>query len=93
MYTRLYVEPKQRRQLAERARLHGNTFSEEVSRALDFYLSLGVRAEQELRDMVRAAYLSADRIIRNSDDTIAHLSRALAKINRPARSSRSFPRN
>jgi hypothetical protein len=93
MHTRLYIEPEQKRQLAERAKIHGNTFSQEVSRALDFYLSLGVCAEDELREMARAANLSADRIIKKLDETTTYIERALAKLNRPPRSSCSFPRN
>jgi hypothetical protein len=93
MHTRIYIEPEQKRQLAERARLHGNTFSEEVSCALDFYLALGVCAEDELNEIAREANLSAERIIRKLDDTTAYVRRTLAKANRPTRAVRSFPRN
>jgi hypothetical protein len=64
MYTRLYLGDEQKRQLAERARLHGNTFSDEVSCALDIYLALGACTEDELSDLAREAKLSAERIIR-----------------------------
>lgn len=93
MYTRLYVEPEQKRKLSERARLHGNTISEEVNCALDFYLALGVCPEDELIHIARPAKLSAARIIRKLDKTTSYLRRTLAKVNRPARTSCSFPRN
>ena len=87
MYTRLYLNPEQKRQLAERAQLHGSTLAEEVSSALDFYLGLGVCSEDDLSDMARAASLSAERIIKKLDGTIAYLRRTQAKINRRAPSS------
>jgi hypothetical protein len=93
MHTRLYLDPEQKRQLAERARLHGKTFSEEVSCAVNFSMALGIYAEDELTDMARAANLSADRIVRKLDETNTYVRRAMARIDRAARSSRSFPRN
>ncbi len=93
MYTRLYLDSEQKGQLEERARLHGNTFSQEVRSALDFYLALDVCAEDELSDLARGAELSAERIIRKLDDTTAYLRRTLAKGNRPAPPLCRFRRN
>jgi hypothetical protein len=92
MYTRVYIEPEQKRQLMERARLRGTSLSEEVRCALDFYLALGVCAEDELSEIAREANLSAERIIRKLDDTTAYVRRTLVKANRPPRSVRSSPR-
>ena len=91
MYTRLYIRPEQKRRLAESARLQGRTLSEEVSRALNFYLRLGVCAEDELNDMAHEAKLSAERIIRQLDNTTAYIQRTLARAHRPAQDS--FPHN
>jgi hypothetical protein len=93
MNMRLYIEPEQKRRLAERARIHGNTFSAEVNCALDFYLAVDVCEEEELADLAGPAKLSTERIIRTLDKTISYVHRALAKVNRPARFSGSFPRN
>jgi hypothetical protein len=43
--------------------------------------------------MVHEAKLSAERIIRKLDYTTAYVQRTLARANRPAQSSNSFPRN
>ena len=93
MYTRVYIQPEQKERLAERARLHGNTLSEEVRCALDFYLTLGAWSQDELSEIAREAKLSAERIIRKLDDTNAYVRRPLANANRPARCLRSFPHN
>jgi hypothetical protein len=93
MDLRLYIQPKQKRQLAERARLRGNTFSEEISCALDFYLSLDICAEDELTRPAHGAKLSAERIITKLDATTTYLQRAQAKVKRPSRSSRSSLRS
>jgi hypothetical protein len=90
MYTRLYLDPKQKRQLVGRARLHGNTFSEEVNYALDFHLGLGVCVEDELSEVAREAKLSAERIIRKLDETTAYVRRTLAMAEGPPRCSRSL---
>jgi len=89
---RLYLEHEQKRRLVERARLHGNTISEEIGCALDFYIALGICSEDELGQLARRAKSSAERIIIKLDETTTYVERTLAKVNRRARPSCAFRR-
>ena len=73
----IHIDPKQKRQLARRAKLRGKSFSQEVRTAIGVYLAMPVESEEELSLLARAANLSADRTIKKLDETIAYVGRAL----------------
>ena len=75
----LHLDAKQKQRLANRARLRGKSFSQEVRDALDMYLAVPVETEEELSSLARAANLSADRTIKKLDETIEYLDRTLRK--------------
>jgi len=72
----IHFDDKQKRRLAQRAKLRGKSFSQEVRDAVDLYLDLPVEKE-ELSTMARAANRSADRMIKKLDDTISYVDRVL----------------
>ena len=72
----IHFDDKQKRRLAQRAKLRGKSFSQEVRDAVDLYLDLPVEKE-ELSTMARAANRSADRMIKKLDDTILYVGRVL----------------
>jgi len=78
--SQIQLDPKQRQRLARRAKKHGRSLSQEVSSAVDLYLSVPVESEAELSALARAASASADRSIARLDETIAYLDRELRKI-------------
>ena len=75
----LHLDAKQKERLARRARQRGKSFSQEVRDAVDLYLSVPVETESELAALARAANLSADRTIKNLDETITYVARALRR--------------
>jgi len=78
--SQIQLDPKQRQRLARRAKKHGRSLSQEVSSAVDLYLSVPVESEAELSALARRASASADRSIARLDETIAYLDRELKKI-------------
>jgi hypothetical protein len=75
----LHLDAKQKQRLVHRAKLRGKSFSQEVRDALDLYLAMPVETEEELSSLARAANVSADRTIKNLDETIAYVDRTLKK--------------
>jgi plasmid stability protein len=69
----IHLDPKQKQRLTRRAKQRGKSFSQEVRDALDLYLSLPIEHEEELGVLAKAANHSADRMIRNLDETIAYV--------------------
>jgi hypothetical protein len=76
----IHIDPKQKRQLTRRAKLRGNSFSQEVRTAIGMYLALPVESEDELNLLARAANRSADRSIKKLDETIAYVDRVLKEM-------------
>jgi hypothetical protein len=76
----IHMDPKQKRQLAKRAKLQGKSFSQEVRNAIDLYLDLPVESEAELSALARAANQSADRMIKKLDETIVRVDRILKQM-------------
>jgi hypothetical protein len=79
--TRVHLNQRQKRQLMKRARISGKTVSEEIRRAIDFYLDLPIRkatgTEEELAVFFCVINRYADRIIRKLDETTLHVNRVL----------------
>jgi hypothetical protein len=73
----IHMDPRQKHRLAERAKLRGKSFSQEVRDAVDLYLDLPVESEAELRGLAKVANHAANRIIKNLDETIAYVDRVL----------------
>jgi hypothetical protein len=70
----VYINPKQRKRLFQRARRRKTSFSEELRAALDFYLHLPPDFdERAFAALVRAANASMDRSIAKLDETLAFL--------------------
>jgi hypothetical protein len=74
---RIHLAPKQRQRLARRAKKQGRSLSHEVSKAVDFYLSVPPETQKELSIAAKAANQATDRMIKNLDQTIAHIDRVL----------------
>jgi len=70
------LNPRQKQRLARRGKKQGKSPSHEVSKAVDFYLTVPPATHKELT-MVRAANQATDRMIKNLDQTIAHVDRVL----------------
>jgi hypothetical protein len=73
----IHFDDKQKQRLAQRAKLRGKSFSQEVRDAVALYLELPVENEDELRTLAQAANRSAERSIRRLDETIAYVDRIL----------------
>jgi len=73
----IHMDPKQKRQLARRAKLRGKSFSQEVRTAVDLYLAMPIESKEELSLLARSANRSADRTIKKLDETIAYVDRVL----------------
>jgi hypothetical protein len=78
--SQIQLDAKQKQRLARRAKKHGRSLSQELSSAVDLYLSVPVESEAELSALAREATASADRSIARLDETIAYLDRELKKI-------------
>jgi dienelactone hydrolase len=74
---RIHLAPKQRQRLARRAKKQGRSLSHEVSKAVDFCLSVPPETQKELSIAAKAANQATDRMINNLDQTIAHIDRVL----------------
>jgi len=73
----MHVAPKQRQRLARRTKKQGRSLSHEVSKAVDFYLSVPPETQKELSIAAKAANQGTDRMIKNLDQTIAGIDRVL----------------
>ncbi len=73
----IHFDDKQKQRLAQRARLRGKSFSQEVRDAVDLYLELPVEKEDELRALAQAANRSAERSIRKLDEAIGYVDHVL----------------
>jgi hypothetical protein len=72
--TTVYISPKQRKRLFQRARQRKTSFSVELRAALDFYLDLPPDFdERAFGALVREANASMDRSIAKLDETLAFL--------------------
>lgn len=80
----IQLNPKQRTRLAQRAKKRGKSLAQEVSSAVDLYLSVPPESEAELGATAKAARQAADRMIKRLDETIAYVDRAI-KQRRKAR--------
>ncbi len=69
----IHLDPKQKERLTKRAKQRGKSFSQEVRNAVDLYLSLPAEHEAELTVLAKAANHSADRMLKNLDETIAYV--------------------
>jgi hypothetical protein len=76
----IHMDPKQKQRLTRRAKARGRSFSQEVRNAVDMYLDVPVEDEAELKNLAREANLAADRMIKNLDETIAYVDRALKSM-------------
>jgi len=72
--TTVYINPKQRKRLFQRARRRKTSFSEELRAALDFYLDLPPDFDEKaFAVLVREANASMDRSIAKLDETLTFL--------------------
>jgi hypothetical protein len=72
--TTVYISPKQRKRLFQRARRRKTSFSEELRAALDFYLDLPPNFDEKaFAALVREANASMDRSIAKLDETLTFL--------------------
>jgi len=78
----VHMNPRQKRRLTLRAKLRGKSFSQEVRDAVEMYLDLPTENEDELRGLAKAANHAADRVIKNLDETIAHVDQVLGSRRR-----------
>jgi hypothetical protein len=79
--TTIYLTPRQRKGLFARARRRKTSFSEEVRKALDFYLDLPPDFDEEaFGALVREANASMERSIARLDDAIAMSHRTMERI-------------
>jgi regulator of sirC expression with transglutaminase-like and TPR domain len=70
----VYINPKQRKRLFQRARRRKTSFSEELRAALDFYPDLPPDFDEKaFAALVREANASMDRSIAKLDKTLAFL--------------------
>jgi len=78
----VHLHPRQKARLTARARRRGNSFSQEVREALDFYLDTPPQQIEELGTLAREANHSADRMLERLDDAIAAVGRVLNRMDR-----------
>ena len=76
----IHMDPRQKRRLAQRAKLRGKSFSQEVRDAVDLYLDLPVESQEELQALAHEANRAADRMIKRLDATIVHVDRVLCEM-------------
>jgi Ribbon-helix-helix protein, copG family len=76
----IHLDPKQKARLARRAKQRGRSFSQEVRNAVDLYLEIPPKTEDELRLLARAANESAKRSIKRLDETIAYVDAVLKSM-------------
>jgi predicted AAA+ superfamily ATPase len=85
----IHIDSEQKRLITGRARLRRTSFSQEVCKAIELYLSLSVGSELELSSLARAANRSATRTIKKLDETIAYVGCVLGHRRNSARPKRS----
>jgi len=73
----IHLDAKQKQRLARRAKKHGKSLSQEVNRAIDYYLTVPPEMEEELSATAKAASQAAGRMIKKLDQTIAYVDRTL----------------
>ena len=72
--TTVYISPKQRKRLFQRARRRKTSFSEELRAALDFYLDLPPGFDEKaFAALVREANASMGRSLAKLDETLTFL--------------------
>jgi Ribbon-helix-helix protein, copG family len=76
----IHIDPKQKARLARRAKKRGRSFSQEVRNAVDLYLEISPKTEDELSLLARAANESARRSIKRLDETIAYVEAILKSM-------------
>ncbi|HET8925888.1 MAG TPA: hypothetical protein VFN26_23085 [Candidatus Acidoferrum sp.] len=76
----IHIDPRQKQRLAQRAKLRGKSFSQEVRDAVDLYLDIPIETEEELSVLAHAANRSADRMVKRLDETIARVDRLLKQM-------------
>jgi hypothetical protein len=76
----IHMDPRQKKRLAQRARLRGKSFSQEVRDAVDLYLDLPIESQEELQTLALEANRAADRMIKRLDATIVHVDRVLREM-------------
>jgi len=81
----IHMDPKQKKRLAQRAKLRGKSFSQEVRDAVDLYLDIPLETQEELKVLAREANRSVDRMVRILDTTSAHIDSVLRQMKRRAR--------
>ena len=84
----IYIDPKQKKRLARRAKLRGKSFSQAVRDAVNLYLDVPFENEDELRTLAREANRSTSRMIKRLDETIAYVDRNLKQIKNRQRAER-----
>ena len=74
--TTVYITPRQRKRLFQRARRRKTSFSDELRTALDLYLDLPPDFDAEaFAALVREANASMDRSIAKLDETLTFLAK------------------
>jgi hypothetical protein len=81
----IHMDPKQKKRLAQRAKLRGKSFSQEVRDAVDLYLDIPLETQEELKAVAMEANRSVDRMVRILDTTSAHIDDVLRQMKRRAR--------
>lgn len=81
----IHMDPKQKKRLAQRAKLRGKSFSQEVRDAVDLYLDIPLETQEELKALAQEANRSVDRMVRILDATSAHIDSVLRQMKRRAR--------
>lgn len=76
----IHLDPKQKKRLANRAKLRGKSFSQEVRDAIELYLDIPIESEEELSVLAKEANRSAGRMIKRLDETIGHVDRVLRRM-------------
>ncbi len=84
--TMIYLTTKQRKGYFSRARRHRTSFSEEVRKALDFYLEFPLDFDQEeLGRLAEEANASLDRSIARLDGAILSMAKVAKALERSDR--------
>jgi hypothetical protein len=78
----VHLHPRQKARLTARARQRGNSFSQEVREALDFYLDIPPQQHEQLGMLAREVSRAADRMLVQLDDAIAVVGRVLHRMDK-----------
>jgi hypothetical protein len=79
----IHFDARQKQRLAQRAKLRGKSFSQEVRDAVDMYLDVPVETEEELSVLAAEANRAAGRMVKRLDQTISRVERILGEMERP----------